>query len=140
MKDSSNEESRFAPTKWYVIDSQTAKDKYNQNRSIKFETEIIKSSLFAHSDAFIVFTGDITVTGDNDTNVPLKNCATISTCKAEINDVFIDEANHTYIEMPKFNLIEYMVIIQTHQDVHGSFKEMKSQLIMLIDSWLFSMV
>ena len=107
MNDSSNEESRFAPTKWYVIDSQTAKDNYNQNRSIKFETEIIKSSLFAHSDAFIVFTGDITVTGDNDTNVPFKNCATISTCKAEINDVFIDEANHTYIEMPKFNLIEY---------------------------------
>ena len=31
--------------KWYVIDSQTAKNKYNQNNSIKFETESIKSSL-----------------------------------------------------------------------------------------------
>ena len=28
--------------KWYVIDSQTAKDKYNQNNSIKFETESIR--------------------------------------------------------------------------------------------------
>ena len=107
MNDSNNEKSRFAPTKWYVIDSEAAKDKYNQKNSIKFETEIIKSSLFEYSDAFILFTGDITVTADNDTNVPFKNCATISTCKTEINDVFIDEANHTYIEMLKFNLIEY---------------------------------
>ena len=28
--------------KWYVIDSQTAKGKYNQSNSIKFESEIIK--------------------------------------------------------------------------------------------------
>ena len=26
---------------------------------------------------------------------------------AEINDVFIDEANHIYIAMPMYNLIEY---------------------------------
>ena len=31
------------PQKWYVIDSQTAKGKYSQNNSIKFETETIKS-------------------------------------------------------------------------------------------------
>ena len=28
--------------KWYVIDSQTAKDKYNQNNSIKFENEVLQ--------------------------------------------------------------------------------------------------
>ena len=27
--------------------------------------------------------------------------------KTEINDVFIDEANHIYIAMPMYNLIEY---------------------------------
>ena len=36
LNDSSNEESKFATKKWYVIDSQTAKNKYNQNNSIKF--------------------------------------------------------------------------------------------------------
>ena len=42
LSDSTNEESKFATKKWYVIDSQTAKDKYNPNNSIKFETETIK--------------------------------------------------------------------------------------------------
>ena len=46
LNDSRNEESKFATKKWYVIGSQTAKDKYNQNSSIKFEAESIKSSLF----------------------------------------------------------------------------------------------
>ena len=62
-----SEESKFATKKWYITDSQTAKDKYNQINSIKFETETIKSSLCDYSDAFILVTGDITVTADNDT-------------------------------------------------------------------------
>ena len=31
LNDSSNEESKFPTKKWYVIDSQTAKEKCNQN-------------------------------------------------------------------------------------------------------------
>ena len=91
---------------WYVIESQTAKDKYSQNNSIKFETESIKSSLFDYFDAFIVVTEDITVTADNDTAVAFTNYAPFSACKTENNDVFIDEANHIYIAMPMYNLIE----------------------------------
>ena len=45
LNDSSNEESKFATKKWYVIDSQTTKGKYKQGDNIKFETETIKSSL-----------------------------------------------------------------------------------------------
>ena len=30
----SNEESKFATKYWYVIDTQTAKDKYNRNNSL----------------------------------------------------------------------------------------------------------
>ena len=100
LNDSNNEESKFATRKWYVIDSQTAKGKYNQKNSIKFETESIESSLCDYSDVFILVTGDITVTADNNTDVAFKNCAPFSTCKTEINDVFIDEANHIYIALP----------------------------------------
>ena len=32
--------------KWYFIYSQTAKGKYKQNNSTKFETESIKSSIY----------------------------------------------------------------------------------------------
>ena len=38
LNDSSNKEYKFATKKWYVIDSQTIINKYNQNNSIKFET------------------------------------------------------------------------------------------------------
>ena len=66
LNDSSNEESKFATKKWYVIDSQTTKGKCKQGDTIKFETEIIKSSLCDYSDAFISVTGNITVnSGDN---------------------------------------------------------------------------
>ena len=85
------------------MDSQTA-IKYNQNNSIKFETESIESSLCDYSDAFILVIGDINVNAGKD--VAFKNCAPFSTCKAEINDVFIDEANHIRIAMPIYNLIE----------------------------------
>ena len=58
LSDSSNGEYKFATKKWYVIDRQTAKDKYNPNNSIEFETETIKSSVCDYSDALILVTGD----------------------------------------------------------------------------------
>ena len=94
LNDSSNEKSKFATKKWYVIDSQTTKGKYKQGDTIKFETETIKSSLCDYSDAFILVTGNITVAANNDTDVAFKNCAPFSTCKTVINDAFIDKPNH----------------------------------------------
>ena len=108
--------------KWYVIDSQTAKDKQNQNNSIKFEIESIKPSLCDYSDAFVLVTVDITVTADSDIDVALKNCAPFPTCKTEINDVFIDEANHIYIAMPMHNLIEYSDIYSVTSGSLWQFK------------------
>ena len=61
--------------------------KYDQNNSIKLETESIKSSLCDYSDAFILITGDITVPVNNNTDVAFKNCAPFSTCKI---NVFVD--------------------------------------------------
>ena len=98
--------SKFATKKWYVIDSQTAKGKYNQNNSIKFETETFKLSFCDYSDSFILLTRDITVATNNDTEFASKNCAPFSTCKIEMNDVFNDEANHIDIAMAMYNLIE----------------------------------
>ena len=65
----------MAVKKWYVINSQTTKGKNNQNNSIKFETESIKSSLCDYSDAFIcdyLVTEYITVAAKNNTGVHLK--------------------------------------------------------------------
>ena len=60
-----------------------------------------------YSDAFILVTGNITVTANNDTDVAFKYCAPFSTCKTVINDAFVDEVNHIYIAMPTYSLIEY---------------------------------
>ena len=90
-----------------------AKGKYDQKNSIKFETESIKSSLCDYSGPFILVTGNITVTASNNTDVAFKNYAPFSTCKTEINDVFIDEANHIYIVMLMNNL-NIVIIIQIH--------------------------
>ena len=73
---------------------QQKKVKYNQNNSIKFKTESIKSSLRDYYDTFILVTADITVNVGNSADVVFKNCLPFSTCKIEINDVFADEANH----------------------------------------------
>ena len=97
LNDSSNEESKFATKKWYVIDSQTAKGKYKQDNTIKFETEPIKSSLCDYSDAFIFVTGNITVAAGNNTDVAFKNCVPFSTCKTVINDVLVVRAEYIYI-------------------------------------------
>ena len=107
LNDSSNGESKFATKNWYVIDSRTIKGKYKQGDIIKFYTETIKSSLCDYSDAFILVTGNITVNAANDTDVAFKNCATFSSFKTVINDVFVDEADHIYIAMPMYNMIEY---------------------------------
>ena len=97
--------------------SQTAKGKYNQNNSIKFETKTIKSSFCDYSDA-----GDTTINSDNERDVAFKNCAPFLTCKTEINDVFIDEANHIYIAMPMYNLIEYS---DNYSITSGSLRQFK---------------
>ena len=100
--------------------------------TIKFEIEIIKSSLYDYSNEIILVTGNITVTADNNTDVAFKNCAPFSTCTRKVTDVFVDEANHISIAIPMYNFIEYSGIIQIHQEVYGSLKKMKFLLITLI--------
>ena len=122
LNDSSNEESKFATKKWYFIDSQTTKGKYKQGDTINFETETIKSSLCDYSGVFILVTGNITVAANNDADVAYKNCAPFSTCTTKINDIFVDEANHIYIAMPMYNLIEYG---NNYSDTSGSLWQFK---------------
>ena len=104
------------------MDSQTTKGKYKQGDIIKFETKTIKSSLCDYSDAFILVTGNITVTANNDTDCAFKNCAPFSTCTTKINDIFVDEANHIYMAMPMYNLIEYS---DNYSDTSGSLWQFK---------------
>ena len=67
-------------------------------------------------------TGNITVNAANDTDVAFKNCAPFSIRKTIINDVFVDRAEHIYIAMSMYNLIEYS---HNYSDTSGSLWQFK---------------
>ena len=88
------------------------------NSDIKFKTTLLKSSLCDYSDAYILVTETITITGaganaaakqtnERDKEVIFKNCASFITCKTEINNTEINNAKDIDIVMPMYNLIEY---------------------------------
>ena len=109
LNGSDNENSKFATKKWYVIDSES-KGNYSHPDPIKFLTKSIESSLCDYSDAYILVTGNITVTRtiavpagspagtnpqrkqplDAATQVIFKNCAPFKDCRTEINGTFVD--------------------------------------------------
>ena len=88
----------------------------------EFETETIKSSLCHYSDAFILVTGNITVNAPNNTDVAFKLYVPFSVCKKVINNVLLDKANHIYIAVPMYNLMEYS---DNYSDRSGSLWQFK---------------
>ena len=103
------------------------------NNLIKFLTKSIESSLCDYSHAYILVTGNVTVTktiaaaDDNPvqrsqpltvaTQVAFKNCAPFKDCRTEINDTFVDYADFINIAMSMYNLIEYS---DNYSDSSGS--------------------
>ena len=72
LNDSNNENSKFATKKWYVHNSES-NGNYLPDNEIKFLTSLLESNLFDYSDAYILVTGNINVTGgDANTKVALK--------------------------------------------------------------------
>ena len=109
-----NEYSKFATKTSYVIDSET-KGNYSHENPIKLLTISLELSLCHYSDAYVLVTGNITSSGNN-TKVAFKNCVLFRRCKTEINETFIDEAEHI-MTMPMYNFIEYS---DNYSDTSGS--------------------
>ena len=120
LNGSDNENSKFATKKWYVIGSKTS-GAYSEDDPIKFLTKSIESSLCDYFDAYILVTGNIT-SGGNDTKAASKNCAPFRKCRTEINETFVDEAEHFNIAMPMYNLNEYS---DNYSDTSGTFWQFK---------------
>ena len=94
LNSSENEYSKFATKKWCVIDSEL-KGAYSHENPIKFLTSSLEPSLCDNSDAYVLVTGNIAVVGvNNNTKVAFKNRAPFRKCRTEINETFIDEAEH----------------------------------------------
>ena len=100
-----------------IIDNES-KGNFSYHNTIKFLTKSIESSLCDHSDAYILVTGNINVTGgDVNTKVAIKNCAPFKDCRTEINDTFVDYVDFINITMPMYSLIEYS---DNYSDTSGS--------------------
>ena len=92
---------------------------YNENKSIRFKTLMLRSNLCDYSHAYILVKGTITVTApgvNNNANnigdkrnrpVILKNNAPFVSCITRINDKLIEDADDLDIVMSMYNLLEY---------------------------------
>ena len=91
---------------------------YNENKSIRFKTPILRSNLCGYSDAYILVKGTITITSpgiNNDANnirdkrnrlLILKNNAPFVSCITKINGELIEDFDDLDIVMPMYNLLE----------------------------------
>ena len=99
-----NEISKFPTKNRYITNDQNNREygEENENDStIKFETKVNKPFLCYYSEAYILVTGDITVTDIAVyTNAAFKNCAPFTRCVTHINHEPIESAEHLDIIMP----------------------------------------
>ena len=92
---------------------------YNENKSIRFKTPMLRSNLCDYSDAYILVKGTITVTAPRVNNgannirdkrnrpLILKNNAPFVSCITRINGELIEDADDLDIVMSMYNLLEY---------------------------------
>ena len=60
-----NQPSKFRTRNWIEINEES-QGKYDEGNQIKFKTSVIKSNLCDYSDAYILVSGTITITGAGD--------------------------------------------------------------------------
>ena len=102
---------------WIEINDQS-REVYNSNSDIRFKTTVLKFILCDYSDAYMLVTRRVTITGagadaaarqadERDKSVIFKNCTPCINCKSEINNTERNNAKNVDIVMPMYNMIEY---------------------------------
>ena len=109
--------SKFVTREYVKVNSLS--NAYNENKSIRFKTPMLRSNLCDYSDAYILVKGTITVTApganNNANNIRdkrnrpliLKNNAPFVSCITRINDELIEDADDLHIVRTMYNLLEY---------------------------------
>ena len=115
LLDSESEQlSKFVTREYVRVNSLS--NMYNENKSIRFKTPMLRSDLCDYVDAYILVNGTITVTANAGANnirdkknrlLILKNNAAFVLCITRINNELIEDADDLDIVMPMYNLLEY---------------------------------
>ena len=91
--------SKFLTREYVKVNSLS--NTYNENKSIRFKTPMLRSDLCDYADAYILVNGTITVTANADDNnirdkrnrpLILKNNAPFISCITKINNELIEDA------------------------------------------------
>ena len=85
---------------------------YNENKSIRFKTPMLRSDLCDYADVYMLVNGTIAVARNQPKdrkNRPLilKNNAPFVSCITRINNELIEDGDDLDIVMPMYNLLEY---------------------------------
>ena len=117
-EDSESEKySKFVTREYVRVNSLS--NTYNENKSIRFKTPMLRSNLCDYSDAYILVKSTITVTAPGANNgannirdkknrpLILKSNAPFVSCITRINGELIEDADDLDIVMPMYNLLEY---------------------------------
>ena len=102
--------SKFATREYVRVNSLS--NTYDENKSIRFKTPMLRSDLCDYADAYILVSGTITVAGNHPRDrqnkpVILKNNALFVSCITRINGELIEDADDLDIVMTMYNLLEY---------------------------------
>ena len=110
-EDSESENLSKFVTRQYVKGNSLS-NTYNENKSIRFKTPMLRSDLCDYEDAYILIDGIITAPGNaprdrQNRPVILKNNAPFISCITRINGELIEDADDLDVVMPMYNLLEY---------------------------------
>ena len=105
--------SKFVTSEYVRVNSLS--NTYDENKSIRFETPMLRSDLCDYTDAYILVSGTITVAGNHPRDrqnkpVILNYNAPFVSCITRINGELIEDADDLDIVMPMYNLLEYSKI------------------------------
>ena len=136
LENSDDKESNFQTKKWYIINDQNNGQcgRGDENDStIKFNSEIIKSHLTDYSDAYILVTGDIAAVGeDSNTRVYIKSCNVFTRCVTYLNDEHVETVENLNLVMNMYNLIEHSDNYEQSSGSLWQYKIDEQPLIQLI--------
>ena len=117
LENKTNQATKFRTKNWIEINDDS-RGTYNTNIKIKFKTSMLGTSLCDYSDAYILVSGTITITGawndnpvrlldERNKRVIIENCAPFTDRISEINNSQRDNAKYLDVLTLMCNLIEY---------------------------------
>ena len=125
LKPNDDNEKYFQTKKCYIINDQN-NGQYQENSTIKFNTEVIKPNLCDYANAYILITGDIKIIGGVENTKFCFKDGPSTRFVVHLNDTHIETAENLQLAIKHYNLIEYSDNHKEQQTLCINLKEMNN--------------